>query len=68
MPDDVGAWEDHLIADVKRLQEENEKLREALQAIATYARRPHTRMGEACGVDACIACLIEGTATEALDG
>jgi hypothetical protein len=41
--------------------------REALEAIANYTRRtPHTDMGEACGIDACIGCLIHATAADAL--
>jgi hypothetical protein len=46
---------------------ENERLREALDAIVTYSELPHDRMGAECGEGPCISCLIHGTAAEALD-
>jgi hypothetical protein len=44
------------------------KLAEALSDVEIYARVPHEKIAEACGVDACLACLIHGTAKEALYG
>jgi hypothetical protein len=53
------------------LLKEIERLREALQSIRTYAHAPHnTDFAASCGactIDACIGCLIEGTACEALE-
>jgi hypothetical protein len=50
---------------------EVERLREALEAIRVFARGPHnTDLAESmrgCGIDLCMGCLIEGTATAALE-
>ena len=53
---------------LSRLVAERDRYREALDAIVIFTRPPHNKIGEACGVDACCGCLIEGTAREALNG
>lgn len=49
---------------------EIERLRDAMRSLHIYLRPGdngmHTAIGEACGVDACIVCLAEATALEAL--
>jgi hypothetical protein len=51
---------------MSELEVEARRYREALVAIEIYARAPHENIAEACGADLCTACLIHGTAKEAL--
>ena len=52
----------------RAVEKENERLREALRSISTYVSGSHNTIGEACGADLCLVCLIDGTALGALAG
>jgi hypothetical protein len=55
-------WEDELNAawaEVNKARRQRDEAGGALRAIATYAAPPHP---EPCGTDACLLCLIHGTA------
>lgn len=59
---------DETLWQLRRADAEVERLRQALHSIRHYSDGAHRQMGEACGEDLCLGCLINGTALAALDG
>jgi hypothetical protein len=67
----IGASHDAWMHRAKAAEREVARLRETLEAIRTFAKAPHNTYFaascNACTIDACIGCLIEGTARSALE-